>query len=123
MLEQDTEMHCGPGPDDLSLVPKGTIVVCPGYAQHRSKRLWGEDADEWKPERWEGFGDKESFGFNEERAGSPRHTATYSALNPQSLRFHPFTRAPRDCFGKNFVSPLHPLAVAFSAAVHPRAAC
>ena len=26
----------------------------------------------------------------------------FSGKNPQSLRFHPFTRAPRDCFGKNF---------------------
>ena len=26
----------------------------------------------------------------------------YSARNPESPRFHPFTRAPRDCYGKNF---------------------
>ena len=27
---------------------------------------------------------------------------TYSARNPQSARFHPFTRAPRQCLGMNF---------------------
>ena len=26
----------------------------------------------------------------------------YSGRNPESKRFHPFTRGPRDCFGKNF---------------------
>jgi cytochrome P450 len=97
-------MHCGPGPDDTTVVPKDTVVIMPGYAQHRSKRLWGEDANEWKPERWEGFAEEGSFSFNEKGEGREAvpHSVAYSALNPQSLRFHPFTRAPRDCFGKNF---------------------
>lgn len=57
----------------------------------------GPDAEEWKPERWSGFSDKESFNFS-----NAPDDIVFSGKNPQSLRFHPFTRAPRDCFGKNF---------------------
>lgn len=34
------------------VVPKGTLILpCLGHC-NRNKDLWGEDADEWKPERW-----------------------------------------------------------------------
>ncbi|KAI0252854.1 cytochrome P450 [Lactifluus subvellereus] len=34
-------------------VRKGDVIVIPILAVHRLKSLWGEDADEFKPERWE----------------------------------------------------------------------
>ena len=33
-------------------VPKGTIVHIGILASNRNPKLWGPDADEWKPERW-----------------------------------------------------------------------
>ncbi|VDC02059.1 unnamed protein product [Peniophora sp. CBMAI 1063] len=33
-------------------VPKGTLVLCALAEVNRSKAIWGEDALEWKPERW-----------------------------------------------------------------------
>ncbi len=33
-------------------VPKGTQIIASTAACNRNKELWGEDADEWKPERW-----------------------------------------------------------------------
>lgn len=33
-------------------VPKGTPVMVAIQACNRSKALWGDDALEWKPERW-----------------------------------------------------------------------
>lgn len=33
-------------------IPKGTFFVCNLRAVNTNKALWGEDADEWKPERW-----------------------------------------------------------------------
>ncbi|KAI0685940.1 cytochrome P450 [Cerioporus squamosus] len=33
-------------------VPKGTNVIVGVQAMNRAKELWGEDADEFKPERW-----------------------------------------------------------------------
>lgn len=43
------------GDDDesqLVLVKEGTTIVCNIYALHRRKDIWGDDADEFRPERW-----------------------------------------------------------------------
>ena len=42
------------GKADIREIPvkKGTEVVISIYNANRSKAVWGEDADEWKPERW-----------------------------------------------------------------------
>ena len=34
------------------LVPQGTYVMVNIQASNENKALWGEDALEWKPERW-----------------------------------------------------------------------
>ena len=34
------------------LVPRGTYVMVNIQASNENKALWGEDAYEWKPERW-----------------------------------------------------------------------
>ncbi len=34
------------------VVPKGTLVVPNLQACNRNKALWGDDALEWRPERW-----------------------------------------------------------------------
>ncbi|KAI9513472.1 cytochrome P450 [Russula earlei] len=41
---------------DISL-RKGDIILIPILAIHQMKSLWGEDADEFKPERWEAIPD------------------------------------------------------------------
>ena len=33
-------------------VPKNTDIIIGILAINHSKAIWGEDADEWKPERW-----------------------------------------------------------------------
>ena len=33
-------------------VPKGTVAIQNLWACNTNKALWGEDAYEWKPERW-----------------------------------------------------------------------
>lgn len=33
-------------------IPRGTNIIIAIMACNRSKALWGEDAYEWKPERW-----------------------------------------------------------------------
>ncbi|KAM5538786.1 hypothetical protein V8D89_007508 [Ganoderma adspersum] len=44
------------GTDGLTVkqlaIPRGTNIVIAIMASNRSKALWGEDAHEWKPERW-----------------------------------------------------------------------
>ena len=51
---RDTTLPRGGGPDGTGkvFVPEGTSVNYTVYALHRRKDIWGEDADEFRPERW-----------------------------------------------------------------------
>ncbi|KAF7846486.1 hypothetical protein BT93_L4250 [Corymbia citriodora subsp. variegata] len=51
----DTVLPVGGGDDEKSpvFVPKGTLVTYTVWSMHRRKDLWGEDAEEFKPERWQ----------------------------------------------------------------------
>jgi benzoate 4-monooxygenase len=57
--------------------PPGTVLSVPSYTIHHSKEIWGPDADEFRPERWE--------------AATPR----------QKNAFIPFSYGPRACVGRN----------------------
>lgn len=57
--------------------PPGTVLSVPTYSIHHSKEIWGEDADEFRPERWETV--------------TPR----------QKNAFIPFSYGPRACVGRN----------------------
>lgn len=50
----DTVLPLGGGEDGKSplFVPKGQVVQWSLYTIHRRKDIYGEDADEFKPERW-----------------------------------------------------------------------
>lgn len=52
---QDTQLPTGGGPkQDLPIfVPKGTIVLMGYYALHRDPSVFGEDVEEFRPERWQ----------------------------------------------------------------------
>ncbi|POS75481.1 cytochrome P450 [Diaporthe helianthi] len=54
MAIRDTVLPKGGGPDGQApiVVPKGTNVAFHVTALHRRKELWGDDAEEFKPERW-----------------------------------------------------------------------
>ena len=45
----------GGGDDGKSpiLVTKGTLVIFHIFAVHKRKDLWGPDADEFRPDRWQ----------------------------------------------------------------------
>ena len=53
----DTILPLGGGEDGKSplFIPKGQMVQYSVYAMHRRKDLYGEDAEEFKPERWETY--------------------------------------------------------------------
>ena len=55
MAITDTVLPKGGGPDGQSplFIPKETIVQYHVFAMHRRKDFYGDNADEFLPERWE----------------------------------------------------------------------
>jgi len=77
MAIRDTVLPLGGGPDEKSpiFVPKGTPVTYSVWSMHRRKDFFGDDALEFKPERWE-------------------------KLRP-GWEYLPFNGGPRICIGKS----------------------
>lgn len=78
---EDTVLPRGGGPDGHApiFIPKGQVVTWSVYSMHRRKDYYGEDAEEFKPERW--LGEK--------------------GLRP-GWEYLPFNGGPRICIGQNF---------------------
>ena len=57
--------------------PQATVLSVPAYTMHHSKKIWGPDADEFVPERWE------------------------KVTEAQKAAFIPFSYGPRACVGRN----------------------
>ncbi|KAL9564161.1 hypothetical protein ACKAV7_011668 [Fusarium commune] len=62
---------------DSFYFPPGTVLSVPIYAIHRSRDIWGQDANEFRPERWE------------------------KLSNRQKTSFIPFGHGPAACVGRN----------------------
>lgn len=62
------------------VVPKGVTLLVNFFNLHRRKEFWGEDADDFNPDRF-----------------LPENEA-----NRHSHCFIPFSKGPRDCIGKNY---------------------
>ncbi|KAL8879053.1 MAG: hypothetical protein Q9192_008315, partial [Flavoplaca navasiana] len=75
---KDVILPTGGGYDGKSpvLATAGTLVIFHFAALHKRKDLWGEDADEFRPERWQ-----------DEKA---------------SWNFLPFGGGPRNCIGRKY---------------------
>ncbi|RDL38559.1 Cytochrome P450 [Venustampulla echinocandica] len=68
----------GPGVDILGHhFPPHTVLSVPAYTIHHSKEIWGDDADEFVPERWDNLTER------------------------QKGAFIPFSHGPRSCVGRN----------------------
>ncbi|KAJ7085977.1 cytochrome P450 monooxygenase [Mycena crocata] len=60
----------------------GSVVSVPSYTIHRDTRVWGDDPEVYRPERW----------FEEDRCAAMQKT------------FNPFSVGPRTCVGKNLAT-------------------
>lgn len=91
VINETLRIHCTSGiglprqvPDDSpgitilgNLFPPGTVLSVPTYTIHHSAEIWGEDVEEFRPERWE-------------------------TVTPQQKNaFIPFSYGPRACVGRN----------------------
>ena len=84
MAVTDTVIPVGGGPDGKSpvFVAKGKLVRWSLYAMHRRKDIYGADAEDFMPERWE-------------------------KLRP-GWEYLPFNGGPRICLGRKLISMLIP---------------
>ena len=71
---------------DGTVVYKGDVVVWLPYAMGRSKQIWGEDAEEFKPERW--------------------ITAEGELRREAASKWPAFHAGPRICLGNFFIATL-----------------
>ena len=62
---KNTTLPCGGGPDGKSpiFVRKGQRVIFSSWATHRNKAVFGEDAGEFIPERWEDLTAESLMGY------------------------------------------------------------
>lgn len=76
-----TLLPTGGGPDGKHpiLVKEGEMVVFSQYVMSRVKSIYGHDADQFRPERWQG-----------------------SELAKIGWAYFPFHGGPRQCLGENF---------------------
>ena len=65
-------------------IPKGTNMNISLIGFNRSKEFWGEDAEEFKPERWLGQGRANTGGAN------------------SNFALMTFLQGPKNCIGQNF---------------------
>ena len=77
VANKDTTLPYGGGTDGTSsiFVNKGQRVVYSSWASHRSLRAFGDDAHDFRPERW-------------------------ANINAESLGYIPFNSGPRACPGR-----------------------
>ncbi|CRK99235.1 CLUMA_CG012617, isoform A [Clunio marinus] len=73
------------------VVPAKSIILVPVNKIHRNKDYWGDDADEFKPERF----NSESF----------RNVPTYAYV--------PFAKGPRNCIGGNYAMKAMKIALSY----------
>lgn len=84
--QEDTTLPVGGGPDGRAplFIKKGHLMAWSLYAMHRRKDFYGEDAEEFRPERW----------LDDAETGK-------KGLRP-GWEYLPFNGGPRICLGQQF---------------------
>jgi cytochrome P450 len=75
-------------------IPKGTHIVLSAAAWHKLKSVYGEDAEEFKPERW-----MDPSSFSEEEQKSIKFVTP-----DMTWAYIPFLTRPRNCIGSKFAT-------------------
>lgn len=75
-------------------IPKGTQIILSAAALHKLKSVYGDDADEFKPERW-----MDPSLFSEEEKESIKFVTP-----DMTWAYVPFLTGPRNCIGSKFAT-------------------
>ncbi|KAK0634570.1 cytochrome P450, partial [Bombardia bombarda] len=95
---RDTTLPTGGGPDGKSpcFVPRGRRIITSFNALHHRKDLWGDDADEFRPERW-----LEELSQTQREEGTGRQKR-FKLKSVPNWTYLPFGAGPRICPGQHF---------------------
>jgi cytochrome P450 len=80
---------------DGTFLPQGSVVVWCPWAMNRSRLTWGDDADEFRPERWLAAGAGAGDGD-----GDGRHKTAAVMVQKSASEFPVFNGGARMCLGK-----------------------
>jgi cytochrome P450 len=75
-------------------IPAGVQVILSPWAINRDKRFWGDDAEEFRPERW--------IDIDAETSAEKPNNSGGAESNYTNLTFQ---HGPRSCIGHNFAVP------------------
>ncbi|KAG0363480.1 hypothetical protein BGX24_004881 [Mortierella sp. AD032] len=75
-------------------IPKGTQVFLSSAALHKLKSVYGEDAEEFKPERW----------MDPSTLTEKQRASTKFVTPDMSWAYQPFLSGPRNCIGSKFAT-------------------
>uniref|UniRef100_A0A0D9XDJ3 Cytochrome P450 n=1 Tax=Leersia perrieri TaxID=77586 RepID=A0A0D9XDJ3_9ORYZ len=87
MAFEDIELTGGVGGGGGIRLPRGISVWIPVLAIHHDEGIWGEDANEFRPERF---------------APGARRPSSTTAAAAGAARFLPFAAGPRNCVGQAY---------------------
>lgn len=91
---------------DGTRLPKGSIVMWVPWAMGRSHQIWGEDADDFRPERWL-LSDGELEKLEHQITIDTESKAKPSRLvSRNAFEFPVFNGGPRSCLGKKLAELL-----------------
>jgi cytochrome P450 len=79
------------------ILPPGTVVNVNCVALHRNPKYWGPDANEFRPQRWDGRVGQDDDGPD---AAKRRYATVRSPKHPGA--FVPFGEGVRACLGRKF---------------------
>ena len=92
-------------PDGTSL-PKGSVVMWVPWAMGRSHEIWGEDADDFRPERWLLSGYESRKLEHEVTTDSKNRQKPVQLVSKSAFEFPVFNGGPRSCLGKKLAELL-----------------
>lgn len=93
---------------DGTCLPKGALVMWIPWAMGRSRKIWGDDADQFRPERWlqqKGSGKHSADDPTDEEA-LPEKKECPKLASKSAFEFPVFNGGPRSCLGKKMAEVL-----------------